>query len=496
VMRLPTAWSYSTGSASLTIGIVDTVLDIGHPEFAGRILAAGDCFGVAAAGGSACPTYTQTDVSRYLSESSDHGHGTHVGGIAAAAGNNSRGVAGVAWQVKIASANVFGLFKPVPADPTTWYTAATDGDVAKAIDWLLTQSGIRVINLSLGGPENSTTINQAIDRAYAAGVLVVAAAGNCGSSSYSANGCASQNEALYPAAYALQTTPQHVLPVAATTSTDAHASFSNQNDYVQLRGVSAPGQSVISTYPRNNPSQDQIDDGYATLSGTSMAAPHVTGLAALMWSLNPNLTVDGVIARLRAAVVDLGMLGADVEFGSGRIDAYSAVRLAQTASPAFIGRLPLRRAATAPADAFRVDTFLRIYPNGSTEGLRSAVQSLVASTDDVGAFAATFSVPSATYDVVIDPPVGYGLSREFNSTALTPVADVVLQPSAWSEGDVDGNNRVDTTDMSLLKSSFRKSTGQTGYDSRADFNRDGRVTLLDFSLLSRGYGKAGPVQEP
>jgi thermitase len=166
-------------------------------------------------------------------------------------------------------------------------------DVANCIKWAHTH-GAKVISMSLGGGA-STTLQQAVRSAWenggATGSVLVAAAGNDGDSTVS-----------YPAGYA------EVVSVAATDDNDAKASFSNTNSDVE---VAAPGVDVLSTIPGGQ---------YATLSGTSMATPHASGVAGVLWQLFPADTASGIRSRLDAAVDDLGPAGRDQSYGFGRVN--------------------------------------------------------------------------------------------------------------------------------------------------------------------------------
>jgi subtilisin family serine protease len=137
----------------------------------------------------------------------------------------------------------------------------------------------------------------------------VAAAGNCGDSNYPYNGCTSMNQIVYPASYS------NVMAVAATTSSDTRASFSNVGSYVD---IAAPGDDIYNTYYGNS---------YAYESGTSQAAPHVAGLAALVWAKYPSYTAAQVWNRMTSTAVDLGTAGVDTSFGAGRIDVRQALGL-------------------------------------------------------------------------------------------------------------------------------------------------------------------------
>ncbi len=197
--------------------------------------------------------------------------------------NNSIGVAGLS-QVKIMAEKALN---------ETGYGNAYD--LADAITHAVDE-GAKIIVMSWGSDSPSILIHNAIKYAYRAGALLVAAAGND----------ATSNE-FYPAAWS------EVIAVSATDKNDNLASFSNFGDWIEL---AAPGVNIFSTIP---------DDSYAYMSGTSMAAPFVAGVAALTWSAYPELTRDELRSHLHATADDLGQEGFDIYFGYGRINARKAV---------------------------------------------------------------------------------------------------------------------------------------------------------------------------
>lgn len=213
----------------------------------------------------------------------DHGHGSHCAGIIAAALNNSVGVAGLA-QVQIMAE------KALDEDG-----GGTIGDLTNAIYHAVDQ-GAKILSISLGLYINTSALYEAIEDAYSEGVLLVAAAGNDAT-------CAK----LYPAAY------DEVIAVAATNVTDDPTSFTNYGNWIEL---SAPGSNITSTL---------LNNSYGNKSGTSMACPHVAGVAALIWSQFPNMTRDFVRYQLCFTVDDLGVSGFDKTYGWGRINAREAV---------------------------------------------------------------------------------------------------------------------------------------------------------------------------
>ena len=261
------AWDVTTGS-DLVIAVIDTGVDMDHPDLAAKIV----------------PGYDFVNGDNDADD--DHGHGTHVAGIAAAVTNNGLGVAGLSWGARIMPLKVLN------ADGYGF-----DSDVAAAITYAA-DHGAQVINLSLGDTQFSSTMADATDYAHDKGVFTAAAAGNDGN-----------NTLLYPAAN------EHVVGVAATNSSDTRASLSNYGSHVD---VAAPGVNVYSTYPGT----------YRSMSGTSMATPFVSGLAALVLSANGNLTPDEVEAIIEQSADDLGDTGRDDVYGWGRINAYQAVMVA------------------------------------------------------------------------------------------------------------------------------------------------------------------------
>ncbi|MGX8237186.1 S8 family peptidase [Exiguobacterium undae] len=215
----------------------------------------------------------------------DNGHGSHVAGIIAANGNNAFGISGINPQAQI-----------IPIRVLNARGEGQNSDVIRGILHAVKQ-GAKVINLSLGLSESSKALEEAIAYAKSKNVLIVAASGN-----------ESKSTLNYPARLA------SVVSVGATTTRDARASFSNYGKGLDLV---APGV-MIPSY---------INDGeIAYSSGTSMAAPHVTAVASLLFSLKPSLNVKQVEAILKQSATDLGAKGYDLSYGFGRLDAYQAVR--------------------------------------------------------------------------------------------------------------------------------------------------------------------------
>jgi thermitase len=260
------AWNTTTGNRSILVAVVDTGIDYNHPDIAANYNANGYDW-----------------VNNNANPMDDNGHGTHCAGIIAAVINNSLGVAGMA-QVQIMAE------KGLDANGTGY-----EDNLASAI-YDAVEKGARILSLSWGSDQDSQLIHEAIQYAYSQNVLIVAAAGNQAS-----------DTKFYPAAY------DEVVAVTATDQFDYPAAFSNYGSWIEL---SAPGVQILSTFP---------NDSCIQMSGTSMACPHVAGLAALVWSQFPNATRDWVRAQIRYTADDLGSPGFDPFYGYGRINVRRAV---------------------------------------------------------------------------------------------------------------------------------------------------------------------------
>jgi subtilisin family serine protease len=259
-------WASTTGDA-VKIGVIDTGVELAHPDLYVNIK-----------GG-----YNAINPAK--SANDDNGHGTHVAGIIAAA-SNSIGVVGVGpaldlYAIKVLAANGSGYLS----------------DVIEGLEWAVA-NGMQVVNMSLGSSSNVQSFADAVAAAKAAGLVMVAAAGNSGGA------------VSYPAAY------PEVIAVSATDANDVLASFSSRGPEVDL---AAPGVSIYSTYKGKT---------YKTLSGTSMASPHVAGAAALLLSvpakcdadLSGACSPDEVQSRLELTATDLGVIGKDSLYGAGLLN--------------------------------------------------------------------------------------------------------------------------------------------------------------------------------
>jgi hypothetical protein len=295
-IRAEAGWEVTTGSTSTAIAIVDTGLDLGHPELAG-LLAGGGPRIVAAYNSSVEPP----GASAWDSV----GHGTIVAGVALARTNNGpqldgRGVAGVAGGAGGDSAGCRVL--AIKATPTSLLDALSS-ELAEGIVYAVTR-GARAINLSFGGDEDDDTIRSAISFAARRGCVVVCGAGN-----------GQDERPQYPGYYARY---GGGISVAALDSDGALARFSSRGPQID---VAAPGDEIQSTYlTYANAFQSPLRN-YTYSSGTSFAAPFVTGLAGLTATLQPSLTDNEFQQLLRHTARDLGAPGRDDTYGWGIPDA-------------------------------------------------------------------------------------------------------------------------------------------------------------------------------
>ncbi|WP_078429746.1 S8 family serine peptidase [Alkalihalobacterium alkalinitrilicum] len=262
-INAPNAWEAGYTGKGVKIAVIDTGI---APHNDLKI-----------AGGASFTPYTTSYVD-------DNGHGTHIAGIIGAR-NNGFGTVGVAHEAELYAVKVLGK------DGSGLLSSIVAG-----IDWAITNN-MDIINLSLGAEIESPSLKEAVDRAYNNGILVVAAAGNNGST----NGVG--DTVNFPARY------DSAIAVSATNKSDQRATFSATGNAVEL---AAPGVEIYSTHLKN---------GYAHMSGTSMATPYVSGNLALLKEAYPNLSPAQIREKLQKNVIDLGANGRDPWFGFGLIQA-------------------------------------------------------------------------------------------------------------------------------------------------------------------------------
>jgi subtilisin family serine protease len=279
-LRLPQAHALSVG-ADVTIAVIDSGIDTNHPELAGRIAGSFDALG---------------------SNEGPHLHGTSVASTIVAHGR----LMGAAPSARLLAIRAFGALegsKDSGADSNSFV-------VIKSLDYAVANRA-QIINMSFAGPKDRA-IGRSLAAAASKGVVLVAAAGNAGS----------RSSPLFPAA------DRNVIAVSATDQNDGLFSASNRGRYV---AISAPGVDILSAAPEGK---------YQILSGTSLSAAYVSGVAALMISRSPDIASSDVRATLLSTARDLGPPGRDDQFGAGQVDAFSAVSAVAT---------PMATAADRPA---------------------------------------------------------------------------------------------------------------------------------------------------
>ncbi len=304
-LNMPTAWDASTGSG-VTVAILDTGVAYENYSSAGRqFLIAPDL-----ASTQFAPGYDFVNNDAHPND--DHGHGTHVAGTVAQSTGNSVGVAGVAYNARI-----------MPIKVLSATGAGTSAALANGIRFAA-DNGAQVINISLGSTASSATVESAIQYAYEKGVTIIAASGN-----------SSATSVAYPAAHNAQ-----VIAVGATRFDNTRASYSNSGSALDIMapgGDSAVDQNgdgygdgiLQQTFTTGNPSAF----GYFFNQGTSMASPHVAGIAALLISKGNATTPTDVRTAIESTAIDLGTPGRDNLYGHGLINPVGALSWVKNAPP-------------------------------------------------------------------------------------------------------------------------------------------------------------------
>ena len=293
------AWDVTTGASATRVAVIDSEFDTNNADLRDKLVERYN-----ASAGTA--EYRTGDVKM---KPGNTPHGSHVAGLAGGSTDNGFGTSGAGFDTTIMAIKIGGE----ASGP--FVNASFLGDVAEGIVYAADR-GVRVINMSLGGTRPHAPLNDAVQYAYGKGIVIVASAGN---SQQSQPGVAN-----YPAAY------ENVIGVGATRPNDAIASFSTQGSHVD---VAAPGADVLSLTDENDPDALQFTGQpaapMAIKSGTSMAAPIVAGLVALMRTVRPDMTPAEIQGVLETTARDLGAQGRDPVYGAGRIEAAAAVNAAK-----------------------------------------------------------------------------------------------------------------------------------------------------------------------
>ena len=437
------AWDITTGGEDITIAIVDTGVNGLHKEFEGKMVPGYDANNNVPLTG-----YENSDTN---TGSSSYGHGTHVAGIAAASGNNSLGIAGVAWNCKIMPVKVY--------DPVITATAPM---YARAITWAA-DNGANVINMSFGGHLYIQVLQDAISYALENNVTVVGSMGN--SHIYLLE---------YPSGF------PGVIAVGSIDGRDEVSSFSTRGDHMS---VTAPGSQIYSTF---------VDGEYAYKGGTSMSAPFVSGVCALILSAHPGLTPEEVKSQLETTATDLGTAGFDPDTGWGKPDVEAAVGALQ---PNKYGRI-------------FVDTSANRH--GATIVIYDTSNNVVATTRaDEDGYATFYNVPEGTgyvgrlFDTiggttVTSTPSSFSVTAgNVTNISFNGMATVVLlkenfdggtfPPTGWVTQDLGGTSGVTWETLSTIQATVPgrdNLTGGTGECADADDEAAGAGVAVNTELRS------------
>jgi uncharacterized repeat protein (TIGR02543 family) len=284
LMHVTEAWSLTEGSADVVVAIIDTGIDTDHDEFIGRILQTSY--------NARTKTTSETSLSHI---EDDNGHGTMVAGIIGANKNNNKGIAGIVSNVKLLVIKANNSDNPLTEEDES--DQFLESSIADAIHYARMQ-GADIINMSLGTKSINTVTQSAVEQAIAEGIIIVGASGNDGDTSK-----------YYPASY------PGVISVASIDESLSMSSFSNFNDAVD---ITAPGSSIVST---------SLNNGYATGSGTSFAAPQIAGVLALMKSHFITMTSDQIISQIMSTAISKSFTWNDNTVISSIVQADAAMQV-------------------------------------------------------------------------------------------------------------------------------------------------------------------------
>ena len=468
----PAGWDVETGTRAVVIAIIDTGTDYNHPDLAANIweneIEKNGSPGVDDDGNGVVDDVHGADFFNGDGDPmDDHSHGTHVAGIAAAVGNNGVGIAGMAWSARLMAVKFLG--------------ASGTGDTGNGIlsIYYAVDNGADILNNSWGGSGASQALQDAIDYARANGVVVIGAAGNFNTDSlYRPGGLPG------------------VIGVSSTDHDDLKSSFSNFGPYVD---VAAPGTAILSTV---------LNSTYGFKNGTSMATPHVSGLAALLKSRNPSLSRFQIESLLLTTADDLGFAGWDTSFGNGRLNAGAALAAlesgnvdfarAEISSPTHGTPVSGTFELIGSADQAGFARYTVNYKARSQTSWTLAHQSASPVTDGVLASIDVSALASGQYHFRVTSEDASGRRQSHVQELLvdnTPPTVVILDPD---EGDNVGGTItvvVDASDSSGISHVELYIDGELfGVKTTPLYNFEWDTFLVDegtHTLLARGYDVVG-----
>lgn len=442
----PAAWSAGLKGNGIKVAVIDTGIAT-HPD-------------LVISGGRSFVSYT-------TSFNDDNGHGTHVAGIIGAR-DNGFGYVGIAPESSLYAVKVLDS-----AGSGFW------SSVISGIDWSVTND-MDIINMSLGGNSGSSTMEAAINTAVANGTLVFAAAGNDGTSA------GDTDSVDFPARYT------NAIAVASTTTSNVRSSFSSTGPAVD---VAAPGSGVASTY---------LNNGYATLSGTSMATPYAAGVMALIKQANPTASVTELRNLLQTTATDLGVAGVDSWYGHGLVKAPST----PPPPPA-----PDTQAPTVPVISGvsnLTSTSLTLNWTASTDNQAVAGYEVFQDGSSVGtvngtttSFGVTGLTASTTYGFTVrafDAAANYSeQSTPFSSTTAAPP-----DTQAPTVPVISGVTNITATSLTLNWGASTDNVAVTGYEvfrngtsiatvsgTTTSLNVSGLTAATTYSFTVRAFDAAG-----
>ncbi|HEY3830459.1 MAG TPA: S8 family serine peptidase [Solirubrobacteraceae bacterium] len=385
----PEAWEHSTGSKSIVVAVLDTGIDLDHPDLQANIWTNPH----PGQDGYTDDVHGWNFVSNDNDPNDDYGHGTHVAGIIGAVGDNGIGVSGVNWSVSLMPLKICGA------------TGLCEASAEIAALEYAVEHGAKIANASFGAPDSGyPPEEEAIKAAGKAGLLFVAGAGNQESNN--------DGEPFYPASYPLE----NIISVTASTPSETLASFANFG--AQSVGLAAPGENILSTLPQSG-GVFTSPTGYGFLSGTSMAAPQVTGAAALLWSMHPSWSMQQVRARiLRSARAVPALFGEVSSCGELDIGAASDLEVPELAS------LCVTRSGSGSGSVSSSPAGLQCGSNCTEKVTPGAKQTLTAMPVAGSTFAGWTGACTGTATCVIAPSLGASVTARFNAAGV---------PVGWEE---------------------------------------------------------------